>query len=321
MEINIGSESKGVPGEIQHTNVIIIGAGPAGLSAALYAARAELSPIVLTGMTLGGQAALTHIIENYPGFPEGLPGAELGDLFKAQAERFGAQIIYDTATEVDFSKSPYQIKTYGASYTADVVIIATGATPRHLDIPGEEEFTGRGVSYYGTCDGFFFKDKDVVVVGGGDSAMEEGIFLTRFTNNVNVVHRRDELRASPILQTRAKDNPKVDFIWDTVLTSIEGDEAVKSVQLENRKTGEKTKFKTDGVFIFIGHTPNTELFVDQLEMDEKGYLVVNQNMETNKPGVYAVGEVADPHFRQVITSAGMGAAAAIQATRYLEALD
>jgi thioredoxin reductase (NADPH) len=245
----------------------------------------------------------------------------LGELFKTQAERFGTQIIYDTATEVDFSSSPYQIKTYGASYTADVVIIATGATPRHLEIPGEEEYTGRGVSYCGTCDGFFFKDKDVVVVGGGDSAMEEGVFLTRFANNVNVVHRRDELRASPILQTRAKDNPKVDFIWDTVLTSIEGDEAVEYVQLENRKSGEKSKFKTDGVFIFIGHTPNTELFVDQLEMDDKGYLVVNQYMETNKPGVYAVGEVADPHFRQVITSAGMGAAAAIQATRYLESLD
>jgi thioredoxin reductase (NADPH) len=321
MEINLGSESKGDPSETQHVSVIIIGAGPAGLSAALYAARAELSPIVLTGMTLGGQAALTHIIENYPGFPEGLPGAELGELFKAQAERFGAQIVYDTATEVDFSSSPYLVKTYGASYTADVVIIATGATPRHLDIPGEEEFTGRGVSYCGTCDGFFFKDKDVVVVGGGDSAMEEGIFLTRFANNVNVVHRRDELRASPILQTRAKDNPKVDFIWDTVLTSIEGDDAVGHVQLENRKTGEKTKFETDGVFIFIGHTPNTELFVNQLEMDDKGYLVVNQNMETNKPGVYAAGEVADPHFRQVVTSAGMGAAAAIQATRYLETLD
>jgi len=321
MEIKLGSEAKGKAGEPQHTNVIIIGAGPAGLSAALYAARAELSPIVLTGMTLGGQASLTHIVENYPGFPEGLPGAELGDLFKTHAERFGAQIVYDSATEVDLSTSPYKIKTYGGSYTADVVIIATGATPRHLEIPGEEEFTGRGVSYCGTCDGFFFKDKDVVVVGGGDSAMEEGIFLTRFANNVNIIHRRDELRASPILQTRAKENAKVDFIWDTVLSSIEGDEGVKYVQLENLKTGEKTKFDTDGVFIFIGHTPNTELFVDQLEMDKKGYLVVNQFMETNKPGVYAVGEAADPHFRQVITSAGMGAAAAIQATRYLESLD
>ena len=321
MEIQMGSGSKKGSGETQHTRVVIIGAGPAGLSAALYAARAELSPIVLTGMTIGGQAALTHVIENYPGFPDGLGGAELGELFKAQAERFGAQIVFDTATEVDFSKAPYKVSAYGANYTADAVIIATGATPRHLEVPGEEEFTGRGVSYCGTCDGFFFKDKDVVVIGGGDSAMEEGIFLTRFANNVNVVHRRDELRASPILQTRAMDNPKMDFIWDTVLTAIEGDEAVRHVQLENRKTGEKTKFDTDGVFIFIGHTPNTELFVDQLEMDEKGYLVVNQFMETNKPGIYAVGEVADPHFRQVITSAGMGAAAAIQTTRYLETLE
>jgi len=321
MEIQMGSGSKKGSGKTQHTRVVIIGAGPAGLSAALYAARAELSPIVLTGMTIGGQAALTHVIENYPGFPDGLGGAELGELFKAQAERFGAQIVFDTATEVDFSKAPYKVSAYGANYTADAVIIATGATPRHLEVPGEEEFTGRGVSYCGTCDGFFFKDKDVVVIGGGDSAMEEGIFLTRFANNVNVVHRRDELRASPILQTRAMDNPKMDFIWDTVLTAIEGDEAVRHVQLENRKTGEKTKFDTDGVFIFIGHTPNTELFVDQLEMDEKGYLVVNQFMETNKPGIYAVGEVADPHFRQVITSAGMGAAAAIQTTRYLETLE
>jgi thioredoxin reductase (NADPH) len=321
MELNLESGSEKGGTEPQHTSVIIIGAGPAGLAAALYTARAELSPVVLTGMTLGGQAALTHIIENYPGFPDGLPGAELGELFKAQAERFGARIIFDTATDVDFSELPYKVKTYNANYTADVVIIATGATPRHLDIPGEEDFTGRGVSYCGTCDGFFFKDKDVVVVGGGDSAMEEGIFLTRFANNVNVIHRRDELRASPILQTRAKNNPKVGFTWDTVLTSIEGDDAVRQVQLENRKTGEKSKFETDGVFIFIGHTPNTELFIDQLEMDKKGYLVVNEFMETNKPGVYAVGEVADPHFRQVITSAGMGAAAAIQATRYLESLE
>ncbi len=320
MELNLGSGSKKGSGEVQHTSVIIIGAGPAGLSAALYAARAELNPIVLTGMTVGGQAALTHIIENYPGFPEGLGGAELGELFKTQAERFGAQIVFDTATEVDFSQTPYQVTTYSANYTADVVIIATGATPRHLEIPGEEEFTGRGVSYCGTCDGFFFKDKDVVVVGGGDSAMEEGIFLTRFANNVIVVHRRDELRASPILQTRAKDNPKIDFIWDTVITSIEGDETVKHVQLKNQKTGEMKKFETDGVFVFIGHTPNTELFINQLEMDEKGYLVVNSFMETNKPGIYAAGEVADPHFRQVITSAGMGAAAAIHATRYLESL-
>ena len=320
MELNINSAS-GKPTGPSHVKVLIIGAGPAGLSAALYAARAELSPVVLTGMTMGGQASITHIIENYPGFPEGLGGAELGELFKEQAERFGAQIVFDTATEVDFSERPYKVQTYGGEYLADVVIIATGATPRHLEIPGEEEFTGKGVSYCGTCDGFFFKDKEVVVVGGGDSAMEEGGFLTRFANKVTVVHRRDELRASPILESRARTNPKIDFIWDTVVKSIDGNGSVQEVQLENVKTGKESKFTTDGVFIFIGHFPNTQLFENQLEMDDDGYLVVNQYMETNMPGVYAAGEVADPHFRQVITSAGMGAAAAIQATRYLESLE
>lgn len=318
-EMNSGSSLENT--ETQHTKVLIIGSGPAGLAAALYAARAELEPIILTGMTLGGQASLTHIIENYPGFPEGLGGAELGELFKAQAERFGARIIFDTVIEVDFTSKPYKVKSYGTEYSADTIIITTGANPRHLEVPGEEEFTGRGVSYCGTCDGFFFKEKDVVVVGGGDSAIEEGIFLTRFVNNLTVVHRRDELRASPILQTRAKDNPKINFIWDSVVTSIEGDGMVKQVQLENRKTGEKSQFDTDGVFIFIGHIPNTELFNGQLEMDDKGYLIVNTFMETNKPGIYAAGEVADPHFRQVVTSAGMGAAAAIQATRFLESLE
>ncbi len=320
MELNISSGSNS-SGEPKHTQVLIIGAGPAGLSAALYAARAELEPVVLTGMTMGGQVSITHIIENYPGFPEGLPGPELGELFKAQAERFGAEVVFDTATEVDFSERPYKVKTYGGEYTADTVIISTGATPRHLEVPGEVELTGKGVSYCGTCDGFFFKDKEVVVVGGGDSAMEEGGFLTRFANKVTVVHRRDELRASPILESRAKANPKIDFIWDTVIKSIDGENAVNQVVLENTKTGEQSTFDTDGVFIFIGHTPNTELFEGQLELDEDGYLVVNKYMETNIPGVYAAGEVADPHFRQVITSAGMGAAAAIQATRYLEGLE
>jgi len=305
----------------KHVKVLIIGAGPAGLSAALYAARAELNPVVLTGMTMGGQASITHIIENYPGFPDGLPGPELGELFRAQAERFGAEIIFDSATEVNFSEKPYKVKTYGGEYTADSIIITTGATPRHLEIPGEVELTGKGVSYCGTCDGFFFKDKDVVVVGGGDSATEEGNFLTRFANKVTIVHRRDELRASPILESRAKANPKIEFIWNTVVQSIEGENSVNQVKLMNVKTGEESLFETDGVFIFIGHSPNTELFKEYLEMDEDEYLVVNKYMETNLPGIYAAGEVADPHFRQVITSAGMGAAAAIQATRYLEGLE
>jgi len=320
MELKINSGSN-LASEPKHVKVLIIGSGPAGLSAALYAARAELKPVVLTGMTMGGQASVTHIIENYPGFPEGLPGPELGDLFRLQAERFGAEIVFDTATEVDFSEKPYLVKTYSGEYTADSIIITTGATPRHLEVPGEVELTGRGVSYCGTCDGFFFKDKEVVVVGGGDSAIEEGNFLTRFANKVTVVHRRDELRASPILESRAKANPKIDFIWDTVVEEIKGQDAVNEVILKNVKSGDVSNFETDGVFIFVGHSPNTELFEGQLEMDEDGYLVVNKYMETNTPGVFAAGEVADPHFRQVITSAGMGAAAAIQATRYLEGLE
>ena len=244
-------------------------------------------------------------------------GPELGDLFKQQAERFGAQVVFDTATEVDFSERPFKVKTYGNQYTADTVIIATGATPKHLNIPGEEEYVGKGVSYCGTCDGFFFKDKEVVVVGGGDSAMEEGTFLTRYANKVTVVHRRDELRAGAILEKRALENPKMEFVWDTQVNTIAGEDDVDYLELENRKTGEKSRFDTDGIFIFIGHKPNTEMFDGKLDMED-GYVIVNKYMETSVPGVFAAGEVADPHFRQVITSSGMGAAAAIQATRWLE---
>ncbi|MBN2503599.1 MAG: thioredoxin-disulfide reductase [Anaerolineales bacterium] len=323
MELNLSSMSgSGGSSEPQDVPVLIIGGGPAGLSAALYAARAELQPVVLTGMELGGQAALTHIIENYPGFPEGLSGPELGELFKQQAERFGARMVMDLATEVDFSERPFTVKTAGgAVYKAAAVIIATGATPRHLEVPGEVEYTGKGVSYCGTCDGFFFKDKEVVVVGGGDSALEEGLFLTRFATKVTVVHRRDELRAGAILQNRAFENPKMDFVWDTVVNEIaaeNGSGVVEHVELKNTKTGEKTKFDTDGVFIFIGHLPNSGMFKGKLEMDDAGYIKTNMHMETSVPGVYAAGEIADPHFRQVITSAGMGAAAAIQATHFLE---
>lgn len=302
----------------EHVKNLVLGSGPAGLSAALYTARAQLEPVVLAGGEYGGQVSLTHIVENYPGFPDAVGGSELTELFKKQAERFGARVVFDTATEVDLSKRPFRVKTYETEYVADTLIIGTGATPKHLEIPGETEFTGRGVSYCGTCDGFFFKDKEVVVVGGGDSALEEGAFLTRFATKVTVVHRRDELRASLILQERARENPKMKFIWDTALKSIQGNGAVAEVELENLKSGKKEPFKTDGVFIFIGHTPNTQLFQGKLEMDAAGYIVANQYMETSVAGVFAAGEVADPHFRQVITSAGMGAAAGIQATRFLE---
>jgi thioredoxin reductase (NADPH) len=298
--------------------MIIIGAGPAGLSAALYAARAELSPLVITGMSLGGQASLTHIIENYPGFPDGVGGAELGELFQKQAERFGARFEFDNVTEVNFAVSPYIVKTYDNEYKAQTVIISTGADPNYLGVPGEKELTGRGVSYCGTCDGWFFKDKDIVVVGGGDSALEEGIFLTRFAKSVTIVHRRDQLRAGKILQTRAFDNPKIKFIWDSVVEKINGSAAVESVLIKNIKTGVKSTFPTDGVFVFIGHTPNTDLFKNQLAMDENGYLQVDVKMQTALPGIYAAGEVMDASFKQVVTSAGWGAAAAIQATKYLE---
>lgn len=303
----------------QIEKTIIIGSGPAGLSAALYAARANLAPLILTGMELGGQVSVTHIVENYPGFPEGIGGPELVEAFQKQAERFGARVEFDAVTEIDFSERPFRVKTWNGEYLAETLILTTGATPRHLDIPGEQEFTGRGVSYCATCDGHFFQEKDVVVVGGGDSALEEGLFLTRFVNSVKIIHRRDELRAGAILQKRAFNNPKVEFIWDTVPTSIEGDGVVNQVKLQNVKTGETQAFETDGVFIFIGHDPNTELYQGQLALDDQGYVIVDRYMQTSIPGVFAAGEVADSHFRQVITSAGMGAAAAMQAIHFLEA--
>lgn len=297
---------------------LIIGSGPSGLSAALYTARANLEPVILTGMELGGQVSLTHMVENYPGFPDGISGQAMVEAFQKQAERFGAKSVFDVATEIDFSQRPFAVKTYGEEYLAETLILTTGATPRHLDVPGEVEFTGRGVSYCATCDGHFFQGKDVVVVGGGDSALEEGLFLTRYANSVTIIHRRDELRGGAILQKRALNNPKIKFIWDTIVTEIYGEGIVNAAKLHNRKTGEDQTFQTEGVFIFIGHTPNTELYQGKLEMDEKGYLVVDALMQTNVPGVFAAGEVADSHFRQVVTSAGMGAAAGMQAIRFLE---
>lgn len=288
------------------------------MSAALYAARANLAPIVLTGMELGGQVANTADVENYPGFPEGLQGPELVDLFQEHAERFGAEFVFDSATEVDFTERPFRVSTYSGEYEAQSVIVATGASVRHLEIPGEEEYTGRGVSYCATCDGHFFKEKDLYVVGGGDSALKEGNFLTRYANSVTVVHRRDKLRAGAYLQDKARENPKMDFLWDTIVTEIHGNDSVDSVTLQNKKTGEERESEIDGVFIFIGHIPNTQLFEGMLDMDERGYLEVDQHMHTNIPGVYAAGEVADPHFQQIVTSAGMGCAAAMEAVDFLE---
>jgi len=298
--------------------VLILGSGPAGLAAALYAARADLEPVVLTGMELGGQVSLTHIIENYPGFPDGVGGNELVELFQKQAEKFGARIEFDTAVEIELSKRPFRVRTYNVTYLAETLIITTGATPRHLDVPGEKALTGRGVSYCAMCDGWFFKDKDIIVVGGGDSAVEEGLFLTRYAKSVTLVHRRDHLRASQVLQTQARANPKMKFIWNSVVTEIIGKDSVEAIRLKDIISEKESVQPINGVFIFIGHSPNTQLFEGQLELDDKGYIKIDLQMKTNIPGVFAAGEAADPHYRQVITSAGMGAAAAIQAGHFLD---
>ncbi len=299
--------------------VIIIGSGPAGLTAALYTARANLNPLVISGNQLGGQISITSEVENYPGFPEGTTGPELVELMQAQAERFGARIEIDEVTEVDFTHgSPFTIKTYSQEYTAQSVIVSTGASPKRLGIPGEEEFIGKGVSFCATCDGFFFRDKDVVVVGGGDSALEESIFLTRFANQVEVIHRRDQLRAGETLKARAVKNEKIDFVWDTVVDEIVGDGKVEAIKLRNVKTGAIHEKTTDGVFIFIGHYPNTDLFEGQLKQDERKYLITDTRMMTSVPGVFAAGEVQDPTYRQIATSVGHGCAAAMSAERWLE---
>lgn len=305
---------------MQKENMIIIGSGPAGLTAALYAARADLAPLVISGNQLGGQISITSEVENFPGFPEGTTGPELVELMQRQAERFGARILIDEVTKVDFTQgSPFKVETYGDQFEADAVIIAVGASPKRLGVPGEEDFIGRGVSFCATCDGFFFRDKDVVVVGGGDSAMEEGLFLTKFASNVRVIHRRDELRAGEILKQRAMKNDKISFVWDTVIEEIEGNGKVERVRMRNVKTEDETNLDTDGVFIFIGHYPNSSLFEGQLSMDETGYLITDDRMMTSVPGVFAAGEIQDPVFRQITTSVGQGAAAAMMAERWLEA--
>jgi len=306
-------------GNAKHVKVLVLGSGPTGYAAALYAARAELQPVVLTGMQLGGQAALTYTIENYPGFPDGVGGAQLGELFQKQAEHFGAMTEFDSANDVDLSQRPFKVTTDSGEYLADTLIVGTGASPTHLNIPGEVELTGRGVSYCATCDGWFFKDKKVVVVGGGDSALEEALFITRYATSVTIVHRREEFRAGAILQKRAMEHPKIDFVLNTIVTEVVGTDKMEALKLKNVKTGDEMIYEADGLFIFIGHIPNTQMFKEKLNMSELGYIIINDKMETSVPGVFAAGEAADPHFRQVVTSAGMGAAAAIQATRFLEA--
>jgi thioredoxin reductase (NADPH) len=304
---------------MQKEDVVIIGSGPAGLTAALYTARANMKPLVISGNQLGGQISITSEVENYPGFPAGTTGPELVELMQKQAEHFGARVEIDEVTKVDFkSGSPFRLTTYSGEIEAGTVIVTVGASPKRLDIPGEEDFIGRGVSFCATCDGFFFREKDVLVVGGGDSALEEGLFLTRFANRVRVIHRRDELRAGETLKERAMDNEKIEFVWNTVLDEIHGNGKVQSVLARDTTTDEQSKLETDGVFIFIGHYPNSELFVDQLEMDERGYLITDSHMMTSVPGIFAAGEIQDPVYRQITTSVGQGAAAAMMAERWLE---
>ncbi len=306
---------------MQKERVVIIGSGPAGLSAAIYTARALLNPVVITGVQLGGQISLTSEVENYPGLfnPEATPtGPEMVELMRRQAEHFGARLVYEEVTEVDFRHGPpFTVKTHGQTFSADAVIVTAGASPKHLEVPGETEYVGRGVSYCGTCDGFFFRGKDVAVVGGGDSALEESIFLTKFADKVTIVHRRDELRAGPTLQKRAFANEKIGFVWDTVIDAIEGNGVVQNVKLRNVKTGAAGDMTVDGVFIFIGHYPNSKFLVDEVAMDEHGYVITDEFMRTNVAGVYAAGEIQDPHYRQIATSVGQGVAAAMQLERWL----
>jgi thioredoxin reductase (NADPH) len=302
-------------------DVIILGSGCAGLTAAIYAARSSLNPLVITGNEFGGQIATTTEVENYPAFPEGLQGPELTEKMKQQAERFGARLEYDAAIEVDLKHTPLVVKTYNTTYETKSLIVATGASPRKLGVPGEQELTGRGVSYCATCDGFFFRGKEIMVVGGGDSALQEGLFLTKFGSHVTVVHRRDQLRAGPALIEKAQRSEKMSFLWNTVVTHIGGNGAVKNVTLQDTVTGASSEAKVDGLFIYIGHLPNTSLFQGQLDMDHEGYLVVDPHLHTNVPGVFAAGEVHDKHFRQAIVSAGFGCMAALETEKYLSNLE
>jgi len=304
--------------------VIIIGAGPAGYTAAIYAARANLAPLLFTGLQAGGQLTLTTSVENYPGFVDGVMGPDLMETMRKQAERFGTEIVGEDVTAVDFTRRPFRVNVAEVTHEAETVIMATGATAKLLGLPGERELMGHGISTCATCDGFFFRDQDIMVVGGGDSALEEALYLARLGRRVDVVHRRDSLRASKIMQERAQANPKISFIWDTVVERI-ADPAigkVTAVVLRNLKTGEVSERKVDGLFVAIGHTPNTSLLQGQVDLLPNGYVKVEPGTtRTSVPGVFAAGDVADFTWRQAITAAGTGCMAALEAEHYLDALE
>lgn len=298
--------------------LIIVGGGPAGLTSAIYSARALIDTLVIEKMLPGGQPVLTTFIENYPGFPEGISGPELAERLESQAGKFGAKIITSRPVlNISRKEEGFEVKTESNSFWGKAVIVATGTSPRKLNVPGEEEFTGRGVSYCAVCDGAFYRDRVVAVVGGGDSAMDESIYLTRFASKVFVIHRRNQLRAEKILQERAFSNPKISFIWDTVVQSIEGDRKVELLKLKNVKTGEISELKVDGIFVYIGSTPNSSMVKDLVDLDENGFIITDNCMKTSVPGLFAAGDVRNTSFRQLATAIGDGAIAANSAERYL----
>jgi thioredoxin reductase (NADPH) len=301
-------------------DIIIIGSGPAGYTAAIYAARANLSVLMLQGYQVGGQLMLTSDVENYPGFEEGILGPPMMEKFEAQARRFGTEVIPEDVISIDFNKRPFKVTTDSGQYQARAIIISTGASAKWLGLPSEQRLQGRGVSACATCDGFFFKKKDVAVIGGGDTAMEEATFLTRYANHVTVIHRRDKFRASKIMQDRAFKNPKISVIWDTEITEVLGENEVTGLRLHNVKTGEESTLPVQGFFLAIGHQPNTDLFKGILDMDKVGYIVPVEHTMTNIPGVFAAGDVTDHRYRQAVTAAGDGCRAAIDAERWLEGL-